>query len=122
MKQLTYDLMETCDNSLDSINDEDYFKSIYPISNLKKFSYYIDADINEVTIVLCDDESTLEQAVTAFNDHIKSQIHLYDLNDKIEKVNKLENAIIKTKGLYAILCVCDDYSKANNILKEYGVN
>ena len=120
MKQLTYDLMETCDNSLDSINDEDYFKSIYPISNLKKFSYYIDADINEVTIVLCDDESTLEQAVTAFNDHIKSQIHLYDLNDKIEKVNKLENAIIKTKGLYAILCVCDDYSKANTILQEYG--
>ena len=50
--------------------------------------------------------------------YIEKEIQLYKHTSS--EIDKLENAIIKTKGLYAILCVCDDYSKANTILQEYG--
>ena len=36
------------------------------------------------------------------------------------ETTKLENAIIKTSGNYVVLCVCDDTSKAEEILKNAG--
>ena len=98
-----------------------HFNKNYSIPNVTEYIYlsnYIGSNVDVITIVLCNNESELEQAVASFKDNIETDISIYNYEPLI--VEKLENAIIKTKGLYAVLCICDDYSKANSILQEYG--
>ena len=119
MEDFAYDLMKACNDDLYDTT-EDFYET-YSIPNLKEFfslDSIIGPDYNAIAVVLCNNENDLDQALSAFRDNIKYNMEMYDY-DPIE-AEKLENAIIKTKGLYAVLCICDDYSKANSILQEYG--
>ena len=121
MEDLANDLKETCNDYL--YDSAKHFNKNYSIPNVTEYIYlsdYGDTNVNVITIVLCNNESELEQAVVSFKDNIETDISIY--NNHPLRVEKLENAIIKTKGLYAVLCICDDYSKANTILQEYGFN
>ena len=119
MEDLANDLKETCNDYL--YDSAKHFNKNYSIPNVTEYIYlsnYIGSNVDVITIVLCNNESELEQAVASFKDNIETDISIYNYEPLI--VEKLENAIIKTKGLYAVLCICDDYSKANSILQEYG--
>lgn len=50
--------------------------------------------------------------------HITEQIDAYASYLPAE-VDKLNNAIIKTSGKYTLLCVANDYAKANEIINKY---
>ena len=119
IEDLANDLKETCDDDLYDFNE--FFNDNYSLQNVKEF-YTIKAvggtDASEIAIVLCNNESELEQTIASFRNRVEFCIGIYN-NHPLE-VKKSENAIIKTKGLYAVLCICDDYSKANTILQEYG--
>jgi hypothetical protein len=121
IEDLANDLKETCDDDLYDFNE--FFNDNYSLQNVKEF-YTIKAvggtDASEIAIVLCNNESELEQTIASFRNRVEFCIGIYN-NHPLE-VKKSENAIIKTKGLYAVLCICDDYSKANIILQEYGFN
>ena len=119
MEDLANDLKETCNEGLYEFNE--YFNKDFSIPYVTEYIYLEATDIsdaNQVTIVLCNEESDIAQALTSFRDNIDYNIGIY--NNYPLEVEKLENAIIKTYGLYAVLCICDDYSKANTILQEYG--
>ncbi|MEE0418752.1 MAG: DUF4358 domain-containing protein [Lachnospiraceae bacterium] len=120
MEELAYDLMDACDGYLNS-GSEEIFKEKYSLSDIKEFFTFVTglaSNPNEVTVILCNNEDAVDQTVASFEKYIEKEIQLYKHTSS--EIDKLENAIIKTKGLYAILCVCDDYSKANTILQEYG--
>lgn len=119
MEDLSNDLKETCNGRLSNFTK--YFNEYFSIPNVTEYIYLKNVNnANTVIIVLCNDKSNLDQALSSFRDNIKDYIEMYNY-DPI-RVEKLENAIIKTKELYAVLCICDDYSKANTILQEYGFN
>lgn len=73
----------------------------------------------EVAVVKCKDSSYVSEVKTLFEDRVKYQSEQFaDYNPP--EVAKLNSALIKTAGNYAVLCVTDDTAKAEEILKEAG--
>lgn len=77
------------------------------------------ATADEVAVVKCKDAAATKDVETLFNNRVKAQSDLYSTY-KPEESDKLKDAIIKSAGQYTVLVVCDDYDKANEILKKYG--
>ena len=50
---------------------------------------------------------------------VKNQSELFASYNPDEAA-KLDKAIVKSSGKYAVLVVCDDYDKAESILKDAG--
>ena len=73
----------------------------------------------EVVVIECKDASQAGSVKEKFESRVKSQSELYASYNQ-EEVAKLDKAIIKTAGKYAVLVVCDDTAKAEQILKEAG--
>ena len=74
---------------------------------------------DEICVVKCRDEATTDDVEKLFQTRVDNQSALY-ATYKAEESEKLKNAIIKSTGVYTVLVVCDDYSKANEILSNYG--
>ena len=60
-----------------------------------------------------------KKAGELLNTRVKNQKDLFSTYNADEAA-KLDKAIVKTSGKYAVLCVCDDYDKAESILKDAG--
>ncbi|MDO5424722.1 MAG: DUF4358 domain-containing protein [Eubacteriales bacterium] len=73
----------------------------------------------EAAVVKCKDSSYASDVEKLFKDRVTNQTTLYSSYNAGE-TKKLDAAIIKTSGQYVVLCVCDDTSKANEILTEAG--
>lgn len=73
----------------------------------------------EVAVIECKEAKQAEEAAKSFQTRVTNQSDLFASYDP-EEVTKLDAAIIKTSGKYAVLCVCDDTKKAEEILKNYG--
>ena len=73
----------------------------------------------EAAVIECKDEKQPAAVKEKFEARVKSQSELYASYNQ-EEVAKLDKAIIKTAGRYAVLVVCDDQAKAEEILKEAG--
>ena len=73
----------------------------------------------EATVIKCKDSSYVSEVETLFKNRVTSQTDLFSSYNAGE-TKKLQNAIIKTSGNYVVLCICDDTSKAEEILKEAG--
>jgi len=95
--------------------------------------YLIDADVlKEGAAYMSSGATAGEVAVFALNSaddtanvreileqRVASQKELY-ASYNADEVSRLDTAIIRTAGSYAVLCVCDDPDQAEEILKEYG--
>ncbi len=73
----------------------------------------------EVAVIECKESSQAEGVEKLFKTRVSNQSNLFASYNAGE-VAKLDKAIIKTAGKYAVLCVCDDTEKAEEILKNYG--
>jgi hypothetical protein len=77
------------------------------------------ATADEIVVVQCKDEDAAKKAGELLNTRVKNQKDLFSTYNADEAA-KLDKAIVKTSGKYAVLCVCDDYDKAESILKDAG--
>ena len=77
------------------------------------------ATADEIVVVSCKDEETAKEVTDLLKMRVKNQKELFSTYNADEAA-KLDKAIVKSSGKYAVLCVCDDYEKAESILKEAG--
>ena len=73
----------------------------------------------EAAVIKCSDSNYVSEVKTLLENRVKNQTDLYSSYNAGE-TKKLENAIIKTSGNYVVLCVVDDTTKAEEVLKEAG--
>ena len=73
----------------------------------------------EVAVVQSKDAKNTAEVEKLFRTRVSNQSELYSCYNDSE-VARLEEAIIKSAGVYTVLCVTDDVDKANEILEEYG--
>lgn len=77
------------------------------------------ATADEIVVAECKDEDTAKKVAELLNTRVSNQKELFSTYNADEAA-KLEKAIVKSSGKYAVLCVCDDYDKAESILKDAG--
>jgi Flp pilus assembly protein TadD len=73
----------------------------------------------EVAVIQSKDAQNTSEIEKLLQTRVDNQSSLYASYNEGE-VEKLDDAIIKSTGVYTVLCVTDDADKANDILKEYG--
>ena len=73
----------------------------------------------ETAVFRFKDASSAEAAKTTLQNHVKTQTDLF-ASYAPKEAEKLNKAIIKVSGVYAVLCVCDDPDQAETILKNAG--
>lgn len=73
----------------------------------------------EIAVVQSTDAEKTADVEKLFQTRVNNQSDLYASYNEAE-VARLEEAIIKSAGVYTVLCITDDVDKANEILKEYG--
>lgn len=73
----------------------------------------------EVAVIECKEASQTDAVKKLFETRVSNQSALFASYNAGE-VAKLDKAVIKTAGKYAVLVVCDDTAKAEEILKGYG--
>ncbi len=73
----------------------------------------------EIAVIECKDADYTSEMEKLFQTRVDNQSDLYASYNEGE-VAKLDNAIIESSGVYAVLCVCDDTDKAKEILEGYG--
>lgn len=73
----------------------------------------------EVAVIECKEASQTGEVEKLFKTRVSTQSELFASYNAGE-VSKLDQAIIKSSGKYAVLVVCDDTAKAEEILKQYG--
>lgn len=73
----------------------------------------------EVAVLQAKDDNTAKSLEESLQSYVKSRIELYSTYNT-DEADRLKDAIIKTAGTYTVLCVTDDFDKANEILKGYG--
>ena len=73
----------------------------------------------EVAVIECKDASGASGASDKLKARVSSQKDLY-ASYNAEEAGRLDKAIIKTAGKYAVLAVVDDTAKAEEILKKAG--
>ena len=67
----------------------------------------------------CKDASKTEGVAEKFKSRVSSQKELYSTYNA-DEAGRLDKAIIKTAGQYAVLAVVDDTQKAEETLKAAG--
>ena len=77
------------------------------------------ATADEIVVVECKDEDAAKAVSEKLKTRVQNQKDLFSTYNTDEAA-KLDKAIIKTSGKYVVLCVCDDYEKAESILKDAG--
>ena len=107
-------LTETSSDMLSTI----YFFENGQVSESKAFMSS-GATADEICVVKCVDENAAKAVTELFQTRVNNQSKLYE-SYNADEVGKLNDAIIKNSGSYAVLVVCDDYDEAGDVLKEAG--
>ena len=79
----------------------------------------LDERPDEIVAVECKDEAAAKAVVELLKTRVQNQSELFASYNPDEAA-KLDKAIVKSSGKYAVLVVCDDYDKAESILKDAG--
>ncbi len=110
----TDQLSETKSEMLGSI----YF---FEDGQVEKSKVYMsqNATADEIAVLQCKDEDAAKAVGELLKTRVKNQSELFASYNP-DEATKLDKAIVKTSGKYAVLCVCDDYDKAESILKDAG--
>ncbi len=102
---------------------EDMIQGIYYISDdiYQSGAAYMSAGSTgcEVCVIECKEASQTADVEKAFKERAASQEALYE-SYAPEEAAKIKKAIVRTGGKYAVLVVCDDTDKAEQILKDAG--
>lgn len=107
-------LTETKSEMLSSI----YFFEEGQVENSKVYMSG-NATADEIVVAQCKDEAAAKAVSELLKTRVKSQSELFATYNADEAA-KLDKALVKTSGKYAVMVVCDDYDKAESILKEAG--
>ena len=109
------------EDELNESRDAIFFK-IYGISEdlvVKQSSYFsTNATTEEISVVECKDEDAAKEVKAAFDKRVESQKEVFK-SYAPDEVSRLDKAVVKTIGKYAVLCVTADYDKANDIIDKY---
>lgn len=73
----------------------------------------------EIAVITCKDVSYTAEAEKQLKSYLDNRAELF-AGYAPEEVPKLEDALIKSAGNYVVLCVTDDTSAAENVLKKAG--
>lgn len=73
----------------------------------------------EIAVIECKEASQTADVEKLFKTRVSNQSELFASYNAGE-VKKLDSAVIKSAGKYAVLCVSDDAKKAEEILKKAG--
>ncbi len=121
--KLAEDLSKTASGDTLSSISETILASTYlvDISKIEECAAYVGtgATACEAVVVKCSDSDYVSEVKSLFESRVKNQTDLY-ASYNADEVKNLDNAIIKTSGNYAVLCVTNDTSAAESILKEAG--
>ena len=110
----TDQLTETQSSMLSGI----YFFEEGQVTNSKVYMSG-NATADEICVVECKDEAAAKAVKELLDTRVKNQEELFASYNPDEAA-KLGDAIVKSTGKYAAMVVCDDYPKAESILKEAG--
>lgn len=114
---------ETVTSDTLSSTAEQLLSSIYFVDDdqMAKGAAYMSSGATacEVAVIECKESAQTSEVEKLFKTRVANQSELFASYNAGE-VSKLDKAIIKTSGKYAVLVVCDDTDKAESILKEYG--
>lgn len=76
------------------------------------------ATAEEIVVLECSSKEEADKAKTILTDRVEEQIDSF--TDYVpEELDKLNKAVIRTTGNYAILSVSNDPNKANSIIDSY---
>ncbi len=87
---------------------------------LEDYSFYTNtgATAEEIAVVKVNDESYIKNIENAFNNRVEEQKEA--CRDYLpDEMTKLDKAVIKVSGPYAILVISEDHEKANEIIGRY---
>ena len=76
------------------------------------------ATAEEIAVVKCTGNDEADKAEAAFNARVESQISAYE-NYVPSEVPKLENAIVRRSGVYAVYVTANDEAGAQDIIDQY---
>ena len=121
--KLAEDLSKTASGDTLSSISEDILASTYLVdtSKIDSCAAYVGtgATACEAVVIKCSDSSYVSEVKGLFETRVKNQSDLYS-SYNADEVKNLDNAIIKTSGNYAVLCVTNDTAAAEKVLKEAG--
>lgn len=73
----------------------------------------------EIAVIESTDTDGTADVESGMQTRVDNQIELYTSYNESEAA-RLETAIIKSTGVYTVLCVCDDTDAAEELLESYG--
>lgn len=73
----------------------------------------------EVAVIKCNNPDYVKEVESLLKQRVDNQKTLYSTYNA-DEASRLDKAVIKTAGNYAVLCVSDDNDKADEILSKYG--
>lgn len=128
-KEVSVDPNKLSESLLETVTSDTLTKSSMDLSTV----YFYDTDkVNsavayassgttacEVAVIESKDASKAAEVEKNFKTRVENQKNLY-ASYNAEEAARLDDAIIKSAGVYTVLCVCDDNAKAEEILKESG--
>lgn len=86
---------------------------------VKQSTYFsTNATTEEISVVECKDEEAAKRVQTAFEQRISEQKSVFE-SYAPDEIARLDKAIVKTLGKYAVLCVTADPDKAEKIIEKY---
>lgn len=122
-KKLAEDLSKTASGDTLSAVSQEILTSTYLVdaSKIEESAAYVGtgATACEAVVIKCIDSDYPAEVKKLFETRVKNQSDLY-ASYNADEVKNLDNAIIKTSGNYAVLCVTNDTESAEKILKEAG--
>ena len=116
--KLAEDLSKTASGDTLSSISEDILASTYLVdtSKIDSCAAYVGTGATACEAVVI---KYVSEVKGLFETRVKNQSDLYS-SYNADEVKNLDNAIIKTSGNYAVLCVTNDTAAAEKVLKEAG--
>lgn len=105
-------------NQLDESNVSNYYTKLTDVS--EDFTIYISGTgltTEEIAIVKAKEPSLVNEVKAQLEKRVEDQKFRYE-SYLPQQVAKLDSAIIKTKGDWAIMVICEDSSKADSVINE----
>ncbi|MCC8104352.1 MAG: DUF4358 domain-containing protein [Clostridiales bacterium] len=127
---VTIEISELAEALLDTVTSDSLSETA---SSLVPSIYYLDeenvasaaayassgATACEIAVIESTDADGTGDVESGMQTRVDNQIALYTSYNESEAA-RLETAIIKSVGVYTVLCVCDDTDAAEEILESYG--
>lgn len=123
MEELATELIDAqiFEDSLDKIDKDTILKKwSFSTENIKDIVSYVGtgATAEEILIIELNDKKDADQIEKIIKDEIEERKEDFQ-NYLPKEVYKLENYNLKTKNNYIILCISNNYDKADEIINKY---